>query len=258
MNKTALITGASSGIGFALAGTFAQNGYNLVLVSQNEKNLNDAFSKLKKQYIKVKINTFASDLSKTDSPQMIYDFVKGKAIEVDVLVNCAGIQVYESFHERDITDTLQLMQVNMFAPVVLTKLFLEDMVKRKKGKILNVASTGAFAPCALNAAYCASKAFIMHFSEGIAEELKGSGITVTTLCPGATKTNFAKRANIEDTKMFSNTMKSDKVATVAYKALEKGKPIVIPGINNNLLTFSIRFMPRQMVAKMGGQMMSRK
>jgi len=258
MSKTALITGASSGIGFELSKIFAQNGYNLILISQNENNLNEAFFKLKSQYEKINITIFPCDLSNIDTPKQIYEFTKENAIDVNVLVNCAGIQIYENFHERDIYDTLQLMQINMFAPVVLSKLFVHDMVKRKSGMILNVGSTGAFAPCALNAAYCASKAFILHFSEGIAEELKGSGVTVTTLCPGATKTNFAKRANIEDTKMFSNMMNPDKVAKIAYKALMKGKTIAIPGLYNKILTFSIRLIPRKISVRIGKQMMERK
>lgn len=258
MSKTVLITGASSGIGFELAKIFAEDGYNLILISKNEKNLNEACLKLKEEYTKVQIIEFATDLSKKDSPDEIYNFVKNKEIEIEVLLNCAGIQVYDNFHEKDIIDTLQLMQININAPVVLTKLFLKDMVKRKKGRILNVASTGAFSPCALNAVYCSSKAFILHFSEGIAEELKNYGVTVTTLCPGATRTNFAKRANIENTKLFKNAMEADKVAKTAYIALQKGKLIVIPGINNKILAFSTRFMPRRMLAKIGGQMMIKK
>jgi len=132
-------------------------------------------------------------------------------------------------------------------------------VKRSSGKILNVASTGAFQPCPLNAVYCASKAYVLHFSEGIAEELRGSGVTVTALCPGATKTNFAKRAKIEDTRMFSsNLMEAGKVAEIGYSALMKGKTVVVPGISNKLMVESIRFSPRSMVTRIGKNLMSRK
>lgn len=257
MNKTVLITGASTGIGFELAKIFAQNGYYLILISQSKKRLDEALAKLKEQYPTTDALLFPCDLSKLDSAQRIYEFTKTKEIDVDILVNCAGIQVYGNFHEQDSSDILQLMHVNMYGPVALTKLFVNDMVKRKSGKILNVGSTGAFAPCALNAVYCASKAFILHFSEGISEELKASGVTVTTLCPGATNTNFAKRANIEDIKLFCRTMEPDKVAKIAYKALSKGEPLVVSGLNNKLLTFLIRFTPRKISVKVGKRMMAK-
>lgn len=257
--QTALITGASSGIGFELSRIFAKNGYDLVLISQNEENLKEAVFRLHEQDRNVKIIPLAKDLSQPSSPQEIYGFIKEKSIQVDVLANCAGIQVYGNFHETNLEDNIKLMSINMFALTKLTRLFLDDMVKRSSGKILNVASTGAFQPCPLNAVYCASKAYVLHFSEGIAEELRGLGVTVTTLCPGATKTNFAKRANIEDTRMFSsNLMEPGKVAKIAYSAVMKGRAVVIPGIRNRILAESIRFSPRSMVTKLGKQIMARK
>lgn len=257
--KTVLITGASSGIGFELSRIFAKNGYNLVLVSQSEENLNEAVSKLHKQNKNIQITPLPMDLSLPSSPQEIYNFIEGKSIQVDVLVNNAGIQVYGNFHETNFEDNIQLMHVNMFALTKITRLFLDDMVKRGDGKILNLASTGAFQPCPLNAVYCASKAFVLHFSEGIAEELRGSGVTVTALCPGATRTNFAKRAKIEDTRIFSGSlMEPSKVAEIGYSALMKGKAVVIAGIGNKLMVESIRFSPRSMVTKLGKQIMARK
>lgn len=256
--KTALITGASSGIGFELSRIFAKNGYDLVLVSQNEDNLNKAVSKLREQNRSIQITPLPMDLSQPVSPQEIYNFVKGKSIQVDVLVNNAGIQVYGNFHETNLEENIHLMQVNMFASTKLTRLFLDDMVKRGDGKILNLASTGAFQPCPLNAVYCASKAFVLHFSEGIAEELRDSGVTVTALCPGATRTNFAKRAKIEDTRIFSGSlMEPSKVAEIGYSALMKGKAVVVAGMVNKLMVESIRFSPRSMVTKLGKQIMAR-
>ncbi|KUO76546.1 MAG: short-chain dehydrogenase [Clostridia bacterium BRH_c25] len=257
--KTALVTGASSGIGFELSRILAKNGYDLILVSQNEENLNEAVSRLHEQNRNVQITPLPKDLSQPSSPQEIYGFVKEKSIRVDILANCAGIQVYGNFHETNPEDNIRLMSVNMLALTKLTRLFLDDMVKRSSGKILNVASTGAFQPCPLNAVYCASKAYVLHFSEGIAEELRGSGVTVTALCPGATKTNFAKRAKIEDTRMFSsNLMEAGKVAEIGYSALMKGKTVVVPGISNKLMVESIRFSPRSMVTRIGKNLMSRK
>ncbi len=257
--KTALITGASSGIGFELSRIFAKNEYNLVLVSQSEEKLNEAVSKLHKYSKNIQITPLPMDLSQPSSSQEIYNLIEGKSIQVDVLVNNAGIQVYGNFHETNLEDNIQLMNVNMFALTKLTRLFLDDMVKRGNGKILNLASTGAFQPCPLNAVYCASKAFVLHFSEGIAEELRGSGVTVTALCPGATRTNFAKRAKIEDTRIFSGSlMEPSKVAEIGYSALMKGKAVVVAGIGNKLMVESIRFSPRSMVTKLGKQIMARK
>ncbi|RCX14340.1 hypothetical protein DFR58_11564 [Anaerobacterium chartisolvens] len=256
--KTALITGASSGIGFELSRIFAKNGYDLVLVSQNEGNLNKAVSKLREQNGSTRITHLPVDLSQLSSAQEIYSFIKEKSIQVDVLINNAGIQVYGNFHETILEDNVQLMYVNMFTLTKLTRLFLDDMVKRRDGKILNLASTGAFQPCPLNAVYCASKAFVLHFSEGIAEELRGSGVTVTALCPGATRTNFAKRAKIEDTRMFSRSlMDAGKVAEIGYSALMKGKAVAVAGIGNKLMTESIRLSPRSIVTKLGRQLMIR-
>ncbi|MTI56428.1 MAG: SDR family NAD(P)-dependent oxidoreductase [Geosporobacter ferrireducens] len=127
------------------------------------------------------------DLSQPSSPQEIYTYSKENAITVNILVNNAGIQVYGNFHEVVLADYMRLMSVNTNAMVVLTGLFVKDMWARKSGRILNIGSTGSFRPCPLNAIYCASKAFVLHFSEAIAEKLKGTGVTVTTLCPGATK-----------------------------------------------------------------------
>lgn len=257
MNKTALITGASSGIGLELSKIFARNNYNLVLVSQNEENLKKAASIISKENAKIEIYTVARDLSKVSAPQEIFEYTLKNSIHVDILVNNAGIQVYGNFHDVNMTDTLNLMNVNMFAMIQLTKLFVDGMIKRGHGKILNLASTGAFQPCPLNAVYCGSKAFVLYVSEAIGEELKGTGVTITTLCPGATRTNFAKRAKIENTKLFrGKLLESSKVAEMGYKALMRGKSVVITGIANKLVAQSVRVIPRNMVVKIGMNMMN--
>ena len=258
MNKTALITGASSGIGLELSRIFVCNNYNLIMVSQNEENLKKAKSLLQEQNDKVSIITIAKDLADSAAPQEIFDYTQQHAIQVDVLINNAGIQVYGKFHDVDIEDTLAMMNVNIFALTRLTRLYVEEMVKRGSGKILNVSSTGAFQPCPLNAAYCAAKAFVLYLSEAIAEEIKGTGVTITTLCPGATRTNFAKRADIEDIKLFrGQLLESSKVAEIGYKALMKNKSVVITGLTNKLVAESIRFMPRSVVTKIGMNVMKK-
>lgn len=258
MSETVLITGASSGIGLELSKLFARKGYNLVMVSQREENLEKAKMLVRKENSKVNILTIAKDLGKASAPKEIFEYTKNNSIHIDILINNAGIQVYGNFHNTDIEDTLNLMYVNMFALTELTRLYVDEMVKRGKGKILNLASTGAFQPCPLNAVYCASKAFVLNFSEAIGEELKGTGVSVTTLCPGATRTNFAKRAHIEDIKLFSGrVMEPSKVALIGYNALMKKKSVIVTGIYNKLLVESVRFIPRNMIIKIGGYMMKK-
>jgi short-subunit dehydrogenase len=256
--NTVLITGASSGIGFELSKIFAKNGYHLVLVSQNESNLKRAASDIRKQYSDAQITIIPKDLSLPSSPEEIFESLTQKSIEVDILINSAGIQVYGPFNETNLEDDLRLISLNMLALTKLTKLFLKGMVERGYGKILNLGSTGSFQPCPLNAIYCAGKAYVLHFSEGIAEELKGTGVTVTTLCPGATRTDFARRAKIEDIRLFKDyIMDAEKVAEIGYKALMKGKPVVVAGMLNKIMTSSVRFSPRGLVTKIGNYIMQR-
>lgn len=256
MSETVLITGASSGIGLELSKLFAREGYNLVMVSQREENLEKAKMLACKENSKVKILTIAKDLGKASAPKEIFEYTQNNSIHIDILINNAGIQVYGDFHNTDIEDTINLMYVNMFALTELTKLYVDEMVKVGRGKILNLASTGAFQPCPLNAVYCASKAFVLNFSEAVGEELKGTGVSVTTLCPGATKTNFAKRAHIEDIKLFSGrVMEPNKVALIGYNALMKKKAVAVTGMYNKLLAQFVRFIPRNIIIKIGGYMM---
>lgn len=256
MSETVLITGASSGIGLELSKLFARKGYDLVMVSQRKENLEKAKMLVCKENSKVKIFTIAKDLGEASAPKEIFEYTKNNSIHIDILVNNAGIQVYGNFHSIDIEDTLNLMYVNMFALTELTRLYVDEMVNMGRGKILNLASTGAFQPCPLNAVYCASKAFVLNFSEAIGEELKGTGVSVTTLCPGATKTNFAKRAHIEDIRLFNGSvMEPSKVALIGYNALIKKKAVVVTGIYNKLLAQSVRFIPRNIIIKIGSYMM---
>lgn len=258
MSETVLITGASSGIGLELSKLFARKGYDLVMISQRKENLEKAKILVHKENRKVKILAIAKDLGEASAPKEIFEYTKNNSIHIDILVNNAGIQVYGNFHNTAIEDTINLMYVNMFALTELTKLYVEEMVKVGSGKILNLASTGAFQPCPLNAVYCASKAFVLNFSEAIGEELKGTGVSVTTLCPGATRTNFAKRAHIEDIKLFSErVMEPSKVALIGYNALMKKKSVVVTGIYNKLLAESVRIIPRNIIVKIGGYMMQK-
>ncbi len=258
MNKTVLITGASSGIGLELAKIFARNNYDLVIVSQDETKLKVAHSILKQENAAINITALSKDLSMSYAAEEIFDYLKEQSIAIDILVNNAGIQVYGNFHDADINDTLALLNVNLMTLTKLTRLFMTEMINKGSGRILNLGSTGSFQPVPLNAAYCASKAYVLHLSEGIAKELKGTGVTITTLCPGATKTNFAKRSHIEDIRLFKHfLMKPEIVAQIGYKALISGKPVVVAGTFNKISVFLLRFLPRTVACYIGMQLMKK-
>lgn len=257
-NQTALITGATSGIGCELSKLFARNGYNLVLIARNKQRL-ESFANDLSQKFSVSALAIAKDLSAVSSPGEIFSELQSNSITVDILVNNAGFNEYGPFSDTDLHKEMQMIQLNIGSLISLTKMALPQMIAQKHGKILNVGSTGSFVPGPLNAVYCATKAFVLSFSEAVAEELKGTGVTVTTLCPGATKTEFAQRANITDIKLFQGkVMDSKKVAEIGYNALMQEKTTIVAGCANTLTVLSTRFMPRKKVTKMVKQMMIRK
>jgi uncharacterized protein len=246
--KTALITGASSGIGYELAQLFARDRYNLVLVARSADKLKQIADEFTRQFgISVKI--ISLDLSLPDAPEKVFSELQQEAIEIDVLVNNAGFASYGFFWETDLNAELQMMQLNMVALTHLTKLFLKEMVSRHEGKILNIASTAAFQPGPLMAVYYATKAYVLSFSEALANELQGTGVTVTALCPGPTESGFQARANMEESKLVSGKriMDAKTVAEIGYRGLMKGETVVIPGLKNKLLALSVRFTPRNLV-----------
>lgn len=257
MNNYALITGASSGIGAELAKIFARNGHNLILVARNIEHLNALSNHLTKMY-HIDVMVITSDLSDINSAKRLYDQIKSNNVCVDYLVNNAGYCVTGNYTDVDFYDIQGMLNTNIISLAALTSYCVRDMKSRGKGRIMNVGSTGSFAPCPTIAAYCASKAFVLSFSDAIAEELSGSEVTVTTLCPGPTKTSFAERANLTDVKLFkSGAMTADIVAAKGYNAMMKGKRVIVTGIQNKLLVLSTRFSPRKMVAKIGGFMLGK-
>jgi hypothetical protein len=246
--KTALITGASSGIGYEFAKLFARNGYNLVLIARSNQKLMQIADELKENFgIAVKIIT--KDLSLPTSPTEIFHEVQQASIRVDILVNNAGFATYGLFAETSLETELKMLQVNVVALTHLTKLFLQEMLKHKQGKILNVASTAAFQPGPLMAVYYATKSYVLSFSEAIANELNGSGITVTALCPGPTRSSFQAKAEMEKSKLVSGQkiMDAATVAKIGYDGLMKNQRVVVPGLKNQLLALSVRFTPRNWV-----------
>src|SRR5215217_83880 len=255
--EVALITGASSGIGRELTRLFAENGFDLVLVARNEAALNEIASQLTAQY-RVGVTVLPKDLSLPQAPEEIYDTLKEASIAVDVLVNSAGIQVYGALQDTETAEQLRLIQVNLVALTHLTMLFGHERMERGRGRILNIASTSAFSPTPLNAIYCATKGYVLSLSEAIAQDLEGTGVTVTCLCPGATETQFAKRAGIENVRLFQAfVMDAREVARAGYRSLMRGKTTVVPGLYNKILVSSVRLTPRRVVTRLGKQLMSR-
>lgn len=245
---TALITGASGGIGYELAKMFAKDRHNLVLVARSESKLTQFADDLHRQF-GVSVKTVALDLAKPESPQLLFDQLRGEGIVVDILVNNAGYGKLSLFADVPVDETLGQIQLNIMALTHLTRLFLPSMIEKHSGRILNVASTAGFQAGPLMAVYYASKSYVILFSEALANELKGSGVTVTCLCPGPTETGFAARAGNAHSRLFEwfRPMSAKAVACVGYRALKKGKTLVIAGSMNRLLAESVRVSPRKMV-----------
>ena len=255
MEKTALITGASSGIGYELSKLFAADGYNLVLVARSGQKLSEIASELAQTY-GVRTTVLAKDLSDPASPDEIFATLQAQFIGVDVLVNNAGFGTYGPFAKIDWAEELRMVQVNVISLTHLTKLFLPGMIDRRSGRILNVGSTGSFAPGPLMAAYCATKAYVLSLSEAISEEVRGTGVSVTALCPGVTRTGFQARANVENVQLTSGSMMSaQQVAEAGYTALLRGQAIVVPGFVNQLLAFSVRITPSWLTRRIAHRMM---
>jgi len=245
--KTALITGASAGIGREFAKIFAREGYQLILVARNTQALSELADSLKKEH-GISVRTMAKDLSRPETPEEIYEELRDDSLAIDVLVNNAGAGVGGLFKDTDLSAELSTIQLNLASLTHLTKLFLRDMLKRRSGKILNVSSTAAFQPGPTMAVYYATKAYVLSFSEALAEELRGTGVTVTCLCPGPTETGFQTRAGISGIRLLKfRTMDASTVARQGYEAFIKGKTLVIPGIFNRLFAFSVRLIPRRLI-----------
>ncbi|MFC2074834.1 SDR family NAD(P)-dependent oxidoreductase [Bdellovibrionota bacterium] len=257
--ETALITGASFGIGYELAQIFARKGYDLVMVARTEGKLNEMAKELSAAH-KVNVKVIAKDLILPSSPQEIFDELKAENISIDILVNNAGVGTFGRFWETDLKTQLDMIQINISALTHLTGLFLPDMIERGKGKILNVGSTAGFQPGPLMAVYYATKSYVLLFSEALANELKRTGITVTTLCPGPVKTEFQRRAKLEKNVFLlkGKIFEPDTIAEAGYKGLMKGKSIVIPGLMFKAPIQMSRFFPRKLITKVSGLLLKQR
>jgi uncharacterized protein len=249
MADTALVTGASSGIGLELAKVFAANGFDLVLVARGEKKLSDLAAQLEGDYSTAS-RVIGLDLSRPEAPDDLFRRLHGDGVHVDVLVNNAGFAQYGKFADTDPEMEAQMLQLNIVSLTRLTKLFLPAMTQKGSGRVLNVASTAAFQPGPLMAVYYASKAYVLFFSEALAEELRGTGVTVTALCPGPTRSGFQARAAMEDSRLVSGRIAdASDVARAGFDGLMAGKPVVVPGVKNKLFSQAIKFAPRSTVAR---------
>jgi short-subunit dehydrogenase len=249
-DRYALVTGASTGIGYELAKLLAEDGKGLIIVSRNKDKLEQVKAEIEDKYHN-KVKILPKDLSHTQAPLEIYSELEKEDIGVDVLVNNAGFGVFGLFSETDLEEEFEMIQLHVSSMTHLTKLFLKNMLANKFGRILNVASLIGFMPVPLFSVYAASKAYTLHFSEALACELQGTGVSVTCLCPSPTDTLFNKRGNVENSKTAKwAMMDAATVAKAGYMALKKGKVNATPGIKGKLLGILTRIVPRNALTKM--------
>jgi hypothetical protein len=252
---TALITGASVGIGYELAKVCAEHDHNVVLVARNQAQLEKVAAEIEAAG-KVKARVLVKDLSLPNSSREIFNELMNDSVQIDILINNAGFGNHGKFAETELDVDLQLIQVNIVALTALTKLFLREMLARGRGRVLNVASTAAFLPGPMMATYYASKAYVLHFSEAVAREVAGRGVSITALCPGPVKTEFQKRAGIEGSRLFKDgaAMDARTVALAGYRGMMHGRRVVTPGVTNKVMTESLRLIPRRLATFIAGKL----
>lgn len=248
MKPFALITGASDGIGLELAHLHAAGGGNLIVVARNTAKLEALKQTLEKQH-GVSVHIITQDLSLPNAATQLYNTVNSLGYKVDILINNAGFGDYGFFTETSAEKEEMMIQLNITTLTQLCKLFINDMKLRGAGRIMNVASTGAFQPAPFMAVYCATKAYVLSFTEAVNNELKGTGISMTALCPGPTTTGFEKAAAMGESKLFKGPQvaSAKSVAKYGYNAMMNRKTVAVHGWMNRLMVFSVRLVPRAMV-----------
>lgn len=250
--RTVLVTGASSGIGLELAGCFAADGWRVILLARKSERLTQSAEGIGERF-GVQVDVLEEELADAHAPERVARYLDRRAITLDALVNNAGFGAYAPVHLMDPATLVEMMQVNVTAVVLLTRLVLPGMIARGRGMVLNVASVGAFQPGPTMAAYYASRAFVASFSLALSEELRGTGVTSTVVCPGPTRTAFFRRAGHQHTLIARGLPiplhEPLHVARVAYRAARKGRPMVVPGIINKFVVVAVRFAPRMVAAR---------
>lgn len=246
--QTALITGASSGIGLGLAECFAKNGYNVILAARSEGALKEIAGRLSREN-NIQATPIAIDLGVPGSGGRLADEIRARDLDVDVLVNNAGFGIAGAFDAKDEEGQLGMIDLNNRALVELTHRFWPSLLKKKRGGVLNVASTAAFQPGPYMAIYCATKAFVLSFSEALWLEGRAHGVTATCLCPGLTESKFHDRAGTSGLRLqnLSKAMTAEKVAEIGYRGFQRNKRVVVTGADNKLLAKLVPFIPRRAV-----------
>ncbi|MBE9067031.1 SDR family oxidoreductase [Leptolyngbya cf. ectocarpi LEGE 11479] len=257
MGNTALVTGASSGIGAEFARLHAKKGGDLVLVARREAALNTLKTELEEKY-SIRATVITADLAQPDAAANLFSVTEAAGIQVDILINNAGFGGHGKFHERDLAKDQAMMQVNMASLVSLTHMYLQGMVSRNSGKILHVASTAGFLPGPLQAVYYATKAFVVSFSQAIAQELSDTNVTSTVLCPGAVATGFVAASDLAGSNLWDNAASPESVAQCGYEAMMKGELVKF---NEAQLSFMLNwvmpFLPRKTVLKISQNSMEK-
>ena len=248
MKQTALITGASGGLGLSFVNIFARDGYDIVLVARNGERLEEIKKEIEAKY-NVNAMVVAVDLCAQNGAEQVFDATSKAGIKVDVLVNNAGFGDFGEFYKSDLNKQTRMVDLNCIALMQLCHLYLPDMIKNGKGNILNVDSIAAFQAGPLMSVYYATKAFVLSFSQALTRELKGTGVKVTALCPGPIKTNFDSAADLGESGLFKNlkVWEPDVVAEFGYKNMKRGKSLCICGFVNKLIVFANRLAPRALV-----------
>jgi len=249
--RTAMITGASSGFGAEFARLFARDGFDLVLVARSGAKMEEQAQLLDELFGGTTI-VLPKDLSRAHAVGELVDDLVRRGVTIDVLVNNAGFAQYGPFAEAEPAELIDMLEVNVVALTELTRALLPGMVERGWGRIVNLGSVGSFAPAPMTGAYAATKAFVLSFSLALTEELKGTGVTVTALCPGPTATGFQARAEMADSKLIAGRRldSADEVVRAGYRAMRNGRPFLVTGAKSRLFAFGSRFLPRTTAAKL--------
>ena len=252
MLKYTLITGATSGIGLELARIYAAEAENLILVARREEVLKQLAEELAERY-QIRVQTFAGDLSRPETARDLVRWTREKGYEVDTLINNAGVGNYGQFHKLDVKKEWEMLQLNVMTLMYLTRSFLPGMVFRGRGGVLNVASVAAFAPGPKMADYYASKAYVLSFTQALAEELRNTKLKISALCPGPVQTGFQEAANLSASKRFKQMAQSGwsakQVARYAYQRFQQGEVVIVPGLSNQVLAVLARKLPLKLVRR---------
>lgn len=256
--KTALVTGASSGIGAELARIHAERGGDLVVVARRRELLEEFKGKWENSY-GVTVHVLAKDLTQADAPRQIHDELQSRGVQVDYLINNAGFGNRGFFHEQDWAQNEAMIKLNILALTALTRVFLPQMIDRGSGRILNIASMAGFVPGPLQAVYYASKAYVISLSEALANELADTGVTVTVLCPGPTETEFTRRAEMKGVRLLEKMASPRQVAQTGYDAMLKGKTVVVPGTLSKIVIHGLlRLSPRRLTVSISRALMEKR